>query len=219
MDGRIARIGLAILALLLCAFLPTGRSLAQPCHGDLDGDRRVSVAEVILAVNHLLYGCPGSTPTPSRPPQPTATPGTLELQILQAVAEEVAPNPGQFGCTASPLSAREGSARLTCELPVAFAFASIDRHEDASAAAAVFEEIRGSAPLSEFHGYDAFETTEESIGLAPSMNLYWRAERWVFRSTQVTAFENITVYHDIAESVFAEAVERGLLPAPEAALP
>jgi hypothetical protein len=39
------------------------------------------------------------------------------------------------------------------------------------------------------------------------------------RSTQVTGFANVTVYRDIAESIFAEAVDRGLLPASGAELP
>jgi hypothetical protein len=219
MEGRGWRRAIVALALVFSPPIAGAQAPEQPCHGDLDGDRRVTIAEIVLAVNHSLYGCPGATPLASPTPRATATPGTLELQILQTVGRDLVPSPGQFGCSASPLSSREGSARLTCELPVAFAFASIDRYQDAAAAYAAFEEMRSSAELSDFHGYDAFETTGESIGLAPSMILYWHAERWVIRTAQVTVFENVTVYRDIAESVFAEAVDRGLFPEIAAPLP
>jgi len=46
--------------------------IAEPCDqclGDGDGDRRVTIAELILAVNHSLNGCPTPRPTIGSPAQ------------------------------------------------------------------------------------------------------------------------------------------------------
>lgn len=59
------QLGLASLAEAQCS----------TCVGDADGDRSVTINELILAVNNALSGCDGSeaTPTPTVPIGPTAT--------------------------------------------------------------------------------------------------------------------------------------------------
>lgn len=53
----------------------TGVALAQPCPGDLNGDRHVSVNELITSVGSSLNGCPGTQPTATqRRATPTPTP-------------------------------------------------------------------------------------------------------------------------------------------------
>lgn len=181
-----------------------------PCFGDFDENRRVTVAELVLAVNNLLNGCPGTTPVPTMPPRTTPTPGSVEVQILQTVGHDLIPAPDRFGCSANQFGDTPGHARLTCELPVAFAVAFIERFDDGPSAAEDFNERRGDLPLSLFHGYDAFEVAGEGIGGAPSLGITWRSDRWVLSSTQITTFANIDAYLDIAERVFAEATRRGL---------
>jgi hypothetical protein len=60
---------------IVCAM---GMRAAAQCCGDCNGDGRVTINELIIAVNNALDGCGGATPTPVRPrtptPRPTATP-------------------------------------------------------------------------------------------------------------------------------------------------
>lgn len=217
--GRAGRL-LAALGLLfgLCASpLPVESAecassaalvFGEPCLGDGDGDGVVTVAELVRAVNHALFGCPVATPSSTRTPRPTETPGPAELELLETLGDELIPSPGIYGCSSSALG-DSGLFRMTCELPVAFATVAIRRYADTGAAAAAFAERRGDRPLSSFHGYDAFEYTDVVLQDIPTHTVVWVAETWVFESTQVTAFEDVTVSVDNAERVFELATAAG----------
>ncbi len=185
--------------------------IEEPCPADSDGDRVVTVAELVRAVKHALHGCPGSTPTRTRTPRPTETPGSPELEVLETLGEELVPVPGRFGCTSSAV-ANDGSFRMTCELPLAFATVAIRRYPDSSAALAAFEERRDGRPLSSFHGYGSFEYTGVVLQDIPTHTVVWVAERWVFESTQVTVFDGVTVSVDNANRVFELAIGAGFVP-------
>jgi hypothetical protein len=68
---------LSVVPLLAAADWGRWRSTAaaQSCPGDLNGDKQVTVDEVLTALNSALHGCPeGPTPTPTRSVVATQTP-------------------------------------------------------------------------------------------------------------------------------------------------
>lgn len=74
--GRALR-GLVIAAAFAVPLLAAPAVRAQcegACVGDANGDRNVTIDELILAVNNALGGCDRPTPTPTEPAGPTATP-------------------------------------------------------------------------------------------------------------------------------------------------
>jgi hypothetical protein len=61
--------------IILLSILAVGLSSAAgadetPCAGDANGDRRVTINELVTAVNHALNGCPEVEATPTRTPCP-----------------------------------------------------------------------------------------------------------------------------------------------------
>jgi hypothetical protein len=77
MRTRVASLPLLLVALIVCLPRPSTSSQDDtPCQGDFNGDGRVTIDELVRAVNHALYGCapPSATPTPSLTQAPSATP-------------------------------------------------------------------------------------------------------------------------------------------------
>ncbi len=183
-----------------------------PCVGDADGDRAVTVAEVVLAVRNLLHGCPVPTPTATRPPRPTNTPGPLELEILRTIGSELVPNPGLYGCSSNASPPGGDRFLMTCELPVGFASVSIHRYASPEQAALAFDNQRGDEELIAFERYDAFEIERPSLGQTPSVTLVWRADRWVLQSSQIAIIPDESLYVTIAIRLVEEGRQTGLFP-------
>ena len=74
---------LAQVGVVACqlGFASLAEAQCSTCVGDADGDRSVTINELILAVNNALGGCDGTaaTPTPTVPTGPTAT--TTPVQV------------------------------------------------------------------------------------------------------------------------------------------
>src|SRR5262245_58250294 len=62
-----------IVAALAALVLWTGTAIAQCC-GDCNGDGRVSISDLVTAVNNALDNCGAPTSTPTRIPTATPTP-------------------------------------------------------------------------------------------------------------------------------------------------
>lgn len=71
-----------VLVAVCCAVMLSAAAVAQTCPGDLNGDRQVTIDELVSAVNAALNGCDGASvtrsPTPIRTPTRVRTPtGTV----------------------------------------------------------------------------------------------------------------------------------------------
>lgn len=75
-----------VLAILL-ALIPAP-ALGQSCPGDVNGDRVVTVNELIAGVNSALNGCGGAAPTPTRTATPV--PDACPFRFNQAVSSDQA---------------------------------------------------------------------------------------------------------------------------------
>lgn len=58
MGGNAAGWQVVLFACSMGAFVWSSAAPAQPCPGDLNGDGRVTVDEILVSVNHALNGCP-----------------------------------------------------------------------------------------------------------------------------------------------------------------
>ncbi|MEO8603369.1 MAG: hypothetical protein ABI629_12405 [bacterium] len=88
-----------ILRILSVLVLVSTAAAGQPCPGDTNGDRAVTIAEVIAAVSSSLNGCPPAqatatpTPVPSTAtntvrPSPTRTMGSCPFSFFEEVFTE-----------------------------------------------------------------------------------------------------------------------------------
>lgn len=78
--GRGARwLALACLVAGQLGLAPAVQAQCSTCVGDANGDRSVTIDELVLAVNNALGGCDRPTPTPTSG-VPTATPTTTPMQ-------------------------------------------------------------------------------------------------------------------------------------------
>ncbi len=204
LPAQLARCALVVVqGSFVAAMIDVGAVSAQSeatnmCIGDADGDRVVTVAELVSAVNNHLYGCIAPTPPV----------GPVELTVLEAIASELVPNPGMFGCSAFASPTSTTRFTMTCEFAVGFATVTIDRFADESAASLGFDDQHEDQPIELFQGYDSFVREGPSlIPSEPSRTLVLRAGRWLLRSSQVPAVEGLTLYRDIAHRVLAMGAE------------
>jgi formylglycine-generating enzyme len=95
MQTRVGSLSLLLVAIILVLPWPSGGTQDDtPCQGDFNGDERVSIDELVRAVNNALYGCGtrAPTPAPTLTDTPTATPSyttTATASATCAPEEEV----------------------------------------------------------------------------------------------------------------------------------